>query len=200
LGSGQWNIEELRLLLEKVIPKGTSIFDYEVRAEFPDVGFRTMLLSAQRLTHPDNGQRVLLLGIADATARRQREDEKDILIGELDHRMKNLLSVTHALARQTEVAGRTAEEYRDDFLGRFGALGRSLQVSAQRGSAELPELAWAVMEPYLGGSSTITVADAPVVSLLPDQAMALGMILHELATNAVKHGALSVPEGRVKIS
>jgi two-component sensor histidine kinase len=56
------------------------------------------------------------------------------------------------------------------------------------------------MEPYLGGSITITVADAPVVSLLPDQAMALGMILHELATNAVKHGALSVPEGRVKIS
>lgn len=199
LGNGQWNIEELRLLLEKVIPNSASVFDYEVRGTFPHVGFRTMLVSAQRLKHPDNGQRVILVSIIDATERRQREDEKDILIGELDHRIKNLLSVTQALARQTGVDGRSAEEYRDIFLGRFEALGRSLAMAGSGKSADLPALARAVMEPYLDGSGAITIAEAPSVALLPDQSTALGMILHELATNAMKYGALSVPEGRVSV-
>lgn len=199
LGHGQWNIEELRLLLEQVIPRSASIFDYEVTAEFPHVGLRTMLVSAQRLAHPDNGQRVLLVTIADATERRRGEAEKDILIGELDHRIKNLLSVTHALARQTDVKGRTAEEYRDTFLGRFEALGRSMEVTANGKTAELPALARAVIEPYLDGDCVISVADEPQVGLLASKATPLGMILHELATNAAKFGALSVPSGRVKI-
>ncbi|MCE6967380.1 HWE histidine kinase domain-containing protein [Cereibacter sphaeroides] len=199
LGNGQWAIDELRLLLEKVIPNSASVFDYEVRANFPGVGLRTMLVSAQRLIHPDNGQRVLLLTVLDATVRRRKEDEKDILIGELDHRIKNLLSVTQALARQTEVAGRTAQEYRDAFLGRFEALTRSLEVSSRESSAQLPDLVRAVMEPYLDGASRISVAEAPIVPLLPAHATSLGMILHELATNAGKYGALSVPDGRVTI-
>lgn len=169
LGDGQWNIEELRRLLEDVIPKSASMFDYEVQAEFPTVGFRTMLISAQRLIHPDSGQRVLLLTMVDATIRRQKEDQKDILIGELDHRIKNLLSVTHALARQTEVAGRTATEYRDAFLGRFEALGRSLDISTRPDAAKLPDLINAVMESHLGGASTVSVAEGPSLSLLPPQ-------------------------------
>lgn len=199
LGKGQWNIDELRLLLEQVIPRSASVFDYEVRAEFPVIGLRTMLISAQRLKHPDNGNRVLLISIVDATERRQREDEKDVLIGELDHRIKNLLSVIYALARQTGVAGRTAEEYRDICLGRFEALGRSLGLGANDEGAELPALVRAVMEPYLGGTCDISLASDPKVALLPNEATALGMILHEMATNAVKYGALSVPEGRVQI-
>ncbi|ULB12457.1 PAS domain-containing protein (plasmid) [Cereibacter azotoformans] len=199
LGNGQWAVDELRLLLEKVIPNSASVFDYEVTADFPDVGPRTMLVSAQRLIHPDNGQRVLLLTIVDATTRRRKEDEKNILIGELDHRIKNLLSVTQALARQTETAGRTAEEYRDAFLGRFAALARSLEVYSRERSAQLPDLVRAVMEPYLDGASRVLVADAPTVALVPGHAMSLGMILHELATNAGKYGALSVPAGRVNI-
>ncbi len=55
LGSGQWNIPELRLLLEQVIPKSALVFDYEARADFPHVGQRAMLVSAQRLQHPDTG-------------------------------------------------------------------------------------------------------------------------------------------------
>jgi two-component sensor histidine kinase len=200
LGNGQWNIPELRVLLDEVIPKSASVLDYEVRTEFPGMGFRTMLVSAQRLQHPENGKRILLLSIMDATERRQAEDEKDILIGELDHRIKNLLAVTHALASQTEAAGRSGEEYRDDFLGRFEALTRALEVSRRGSSATLPNLVQAVMEPYRNGASTLTLATEPAISLLPKQAMSLGMILHELATNALKYGALSVPEGRLSIS
>ena len=199
LGNGQWNIDELRFLISEVIPKSASVFDYDDSTEFPHVGHRTMRVTAQRLKHPANGHRVLLLSIVDATERHRKQDEKDILIHELDHRMKNLLSMTHALARQTQVEGRSAEEYREAFLGRFGTLAKSLEITAKGQSAELPELAHVVMEPFSGGASVIEVADAPAVSLLQHQAMSLGLILHELATNAVKYGALSVPDGRVKI-
>ncbi|SDY70931.1 Two-component sensor histidine kinase, contains HisKA and HATPase domains [Citreimonas salinaria] len=199
LGDGQWNIEELRLLLEQVIPRSASVFDYEVTAEFPKIGLRTMLVSAQRLAHSVNEQRVLLVTLSDATERRRGEAEKDILIGELDHRIKNLLSVTHALARQTDVAGRSAEEYRDIFLGRFEALGRSMEVTSTGKIAELPALARAIIEPYLDGDRVILVADEPKVDLQPSKATPLGMILHELVTNATKYGALSVSDGQVKV-
>ena len=129
LDNGQWNIPELRLLLEQVIPKAAAIVDYEVQAEFPRVGFRTMLVSAQRLQHPDHSKRILMVSIVDATERRKVEDEKDILIGELDHRIKNLLAVTRALAAQTRVTDRSASEYRSDLLGRFDALARSFGLA-----------------------------------------------------------------------
>ncbi len=199
LGNGQWDIDELRLLLEQVIPKTTSIFDYEVTATFPKVGHRTMLVSAQRLKHPDNGQRVLLISMSDATERQQKDDAKDILIGELDHRIKNLLAVTRALARQTKVEGRSAEEYRDIFLGRFEALGRSMEVSSDGSAPDVAKLVQGVVSPYLEGPWVISVAEAPQVSLLANQTTSLGMILHELSTNATKYGALSVQEGSVAV-
>nr|WP_318272628.1 sensor histidine kinase [Paracoccus saliphilus] len=183
-----------------MIPKSASIFDYEVRAQFPDVGQRTMLLSAQRIEHPDSRQRVLLLSIVDATARRKKEEEKDILIGEFDHRIKNLLSVVHALARQTRVADCTAEEYRDNLIERFDALGRSLEVSAQKDARQLADLITRIMEPYRNGTSRIKIAGGPQVYLSPPQTMSLGMMMHEMATNALKYGALSVPDGQVSIA
>nr|WP_235986371.1 HWE histidine kinase domain-containing protein [Paracoccus aerius] len=198
LGNGQWNIPELRLLLEQVIPRSTSVIDYEVRAAFPHIGLRTMLVSAQRLSHPDSGQRILLLTIVDATEKRQADDDKDILIGELNHRIKNLLAVTRAIARRTAVEGRSAEAYREDFLGRFDALSRSLAASTQQTEAELSRLVRAVMEPYL--TRGVTLEGEEAITLLPRQAMSLGMILHELATNALKHGALSVSGGLLDIS
>ncbi|WP_306752505.1 sensor histidine kinase [Paracoccus actinidiae] len=199
LGNGQWNIPDLTFLLEEVIPKATSVVDYEVRAAFPHLGSRTMLVSAQRLSHPDNGQRILLLTIVDATEKRQAEEEKDILIGELGHRIKNLMAVTRAIARRTEVEGRSAAQYRNDFLGRFDALGRSLAVSSQATEADLAQLVCAVMEPYLEDTHAITLKGQGAIALLPRQAMSMGMILHELATNALKHGALSVPGGHLDL-
>ncbi|MGC9449780.1 HWE histidine kinase domain-containing protein [Cereibacter johrii] len=199
LGNGQWNIPELRLLLENVIPKSASVADYEVQTEFPDVGQRTMLVSAQRLIHPDNGQRVLLFSIVDATARRQMEVAKDFLINELDHRIKNLMSVTQALTRQTSVEGRSAEDYRDALLGRFDALARSLEVAAHKKTSRLPDLALAAMEPHLETAPAAVIAEGPVVQLSSSQATSLGLILHELATNAAKYGALSTSSGTVTL-
>jgi PAS domain-containing protein len=76
LGAGQWDVPELRHLLEDVIPKSTAVIDYEVEHDFPNVGRRTMLLSARRLFNPENNTRTLLLSMVDATERRKREAEQ----------------------------------------------------------------------------------------------------------------------------
>lgn len=199
LGDGQWAIEELRLLLEKILPRSASVFDYEVTGEFRGIGHRAMLVSAQRLVHPDLGRRVLLLTIVDATEQRRAQDRKEVLIGELHHRIKNIMSVVQSLARQTRTEGRSAEEYRAAFLDRFDALSRSLEASTGQEMTEMAALTRAVLDPYLGRSTSVTIEDGPPVALAPHQAMPLGMILHELATNALKHGALSVPDGQVEI-
>ena len=125
LGDGQWDIPELRRLLDDVIPKSTAVIDYEVEHDFPGVGRRRMLLSARRLFHPDNTSRTLLLSIVDATESRKRDAENELLLGELRHRMKNLLAMVQAIARKTTVEGRSGEDYRDDVLGRLNALVRA---------------------------------------------------------------------------
>jgi two-component sensor histidine kinase len=198
LGDGQWNIPELRRLLEEVIPKSAAVIDYEVQHDFPGVGSRTMLLSARRLFHPDNNSITLLLSIEDATKRRSTEDEKDVLLGELRHRSKNLLGMVQALARQTE--GGSVEEYRDAFLGRFEALVRAQDLtSLERDGADLAVLVRLTVEPYAAASGAIAVEPGPVSALAPVQVLPVGLILHELATNAFKYGALSVSGGRVRI-
>jgi two-component sensor histidine kinase len=201
LGDGQWDIPDLRLLLEAVIPRSAAVEGYEVEHEFPHLGRRTMLLDARKLFHPDGTGTTLLLAIEDATERRQREQEKDLLLGELRHRVKNLLALVQALARQTEAAGRSGEAYRDDFLGRFDALVRAHDLTAfGQAGADLQGLVERTLEPYAADPAAVTVEPGPAVRLASAQVLPLGLILHELATNAVKHGALSAPGGRVRLA
>ena len=158
LGNGQWNIPELRRLLVDVIPRAAAVVDFEVEHDFPGIGRRSMLLTARRLYHPDNRSHSLLLMIVDVTERNRRDAEKDLLFGELRHRIKNLLGVARAIARQTPTKGRTAEEYRDDFLGRFGALveAQELAFSAVPGNT-LEKLVERVLAPYAGDAKAVAI-------------------------------------------
>ena len=74
LGNGQWNIPELRRLLEEILPLNTRFNDFEVRHDFPDIGRRIMLLNARRIYHEDNKTRFILLAIEDITERQQAVD------------------------------------------------------------------------------------------------------------------------------
>lgn len=199
LDNGLWSIDDLRLLLEQIIPRSTSVSDYEVTAEFPVIGQRTMLLSARRIAQAGDERRVFLLTMSDVTHQERETEKLEVLVGELRHRIKNILTVAQSLARQTMVKDRTAEVYRDDILGRLNALGKALDVTTEEDKAELPALVYKVLEPYVGEGGPVMLEKGPVVSLTVSQAIGLSMMLHELATNAVKYGALSVPDGRVTV-
>ena len=200
LGNGQWDIPELRRLLEEVIPKSKAVVDYEVEHDFPSIGNRTMLVSAHRLFHPDDNSRCLLLSIVDATDRRRREAERDLLLDELRHRMKNLLGLVQALARQTTATGRSGEEYRDAFLGRFDALVRAHDAAySEAPDADLKELLERTLKPYSEGGTAIVIEEGQTVPLETSRTTSLSLILHELATNAVKYGALSTETGTIHV-
>jgi two-component sensor histidine kinase len=174
------------------VPKLHSITDYELSHDFPSIGQRIMLLSARCLFHPDNNSPNLLVVIEDVTERRRINHEKDLVIGEIQHRLKNLLAVVQAIARQTEAKDLSGEEYRDAFLARLGILIGTYDLSLpSQVRPDLHELASRVSS--MLGSEAVIIKAGPSVTLAPAQVLPLGMILHELGTNAVKHGALSVP-------
>lgn len=201
LGNGQWDIPELRKLLLEVIPKATAVVNYEVQHEFPGLGRRTMLLTARTLVHPDNASHSMLLSIVDATERFQRDAAKDLLVGELRHRMKNLFGVVQSLTRQTPVEGRSAQDFRDDLLGRFGALMEAEDlVFAETPDTALLKLFERILAPYTGSSAKVVIEPGPAVDLKARALVSLGLVIHELATNAAKYGALSVPDGQVHVS
>lgn len=199
LGTSQWDIVDLRRLLNEVIPKAAAIIGYEVTAEFPPLGRRTMLVSARRLSHPDNTSTSILMIFEDVTERRRGDAEKDILLGETRHRMKNLLAIVRALASQTEVKGRSGEEYRNAFLGRVEAVMRSEDISlGGEGGADLGDLIRNALDAL--GSDRRRIDPGPPVSLKKEQVVPISLILHELATNAFKYGALSASQGVVHLS
>jgi two-component system CheB/CheR fusion protein len=197
LGNGQWDIPELRRLLDEVLPHNHQFSDFEVEHDFEGIGRRTMLLNGRRL----DAVQLILLAIADITERKRAEAERELLMRELSHRVKNTLAVVQALAMQTDHSG-SIEEYRDKFLGRLSALARahSLLLDAQWRGADLKELVDRALEAYrVDHPDTIEVSGG-AVPLTANQGLGLSLILHELSTNAVKYGALSHAEGRVHVS
>lgn len=199
LGSHQWDVAELRALLQEVMPKSVAIIGFEVTAAFPPLGIRTMLVSARRLAHPDNNSTSILMVFEDVTEQRRGDAEKDILLSETRHRMKNLLAVVRALAAQTRAEGRSGEQYRDAFLGRFEAVLRAEEMPlAGHAESELEDLIGQALQPICPDQCRIE--PGPPVSLRREQVVAMSLILHELATNALKYGALSTPQGIVHLT
>jgi two-component sensor histidine kinase len=136
----------------------------------------------------------------DISARKAAEEERELLLGELDHRVKNLFAVVRALASQFREE-RSAAEERRVFLDRLDALVRShdLALSEDWRSVDLAALAADALAPYRGGDGGVAIT-GPAVHVSPKAAQALSLVLNELATNALKYGALSTPEGRIELA
>lgn len=139
--------------------------------------------------------------MAEAAERRRRvENQRDLLVRELHHRVKNLLTAAQSLATLSARSARDPRHFAAQFGERLRSLARthSLLLEQPAGLIPLRTLLAQLVAPYLLGDGRITMS-GPDVHLPSEAAVPLGMVLHELATNALKYGALSVAEGRLRI-
>lgn len=136
----------------------------------------------------------------DITERKRNEALQQLLIGELNHRVKNTLATVQAIAAQTVRRASSPAEFAVSFNGRLQSLARThdLLTHSSWAGADLASLVRDQV--VLGGPEGGRVALAgPHVFLEPQAALHLALVLHELGTNARKHGALSLPHGRVSL-
>lgn len=137
----------------------------------------------------------------DITERKRGEELQALLFNELNHRVKNTLATVQAIASQSMRSTTSPEAFVAAFNGRVQALARAHDLLVQGGmqGATLGDL---VREQVLLGPAegSRVVSSGPLVVLDPRVAVQLGLVLHELATNARKHGALAVPDGRLAIT
>ena len=145
-------------------------------------------------------QVVSFVGTAqDITERKEREEREHLLMREINHRAKNMLSVVDAIAHQT--ATRKPEDFIERFSERIQALSanQDLLIRNEWRGVEVEDLVCAQLAPFADLIGSRVVVRGPRLRLNAASAQAIGLALHELATNAGKYGALSMDAGRVDI-
>jgi PAS domain S-box-containing protein len=138
----------------------------------------------------------------DITEQKRREEQINLLAREADHRTKNLLALAQATVHLTN--GETAAELKSAIEGRLRALANAHTLLAQSrwAGADLRNLALEELSPYCAeddDGSRVRI-EGPSLMLEQQPAQAIALALHELTTNAVKYGALSIPSGRIAVS
>jgi PAS domain S-box-containing protein len=138
----------------------------------------------------------------DITERRRAEERQKALLDELNHRVKNTLATVQSLAAQTIRGSGVPNDVRAAFEARLMALSRTHdQLSREQWqSADFGSIIHDIFAPYRSDSADRVHLDGPTVKVAPQSALTLGMVLHELATNAAKYGALSASGGALTVS
>jgi two-component sensor histidine kinase len=143
----------------------------------------------------------------DVTGRKQAEEGSELLAGEMSHRVKNLLAIASGLTQLTSRSAASIEEMTTQLTERLTSLGRAHDLirplpGEQGRAALLGDLMSVLLSPYEDSgafSGRIRVA-VPRMGVGETTATTLAMVVHELATNSVKHGALSAPAGTLDVS
>jgi PAS domain S-box-containing protein len=137
----------------------------------------------------------------DITERIAGEEHRQFLMREIAHRSKNQLAIIQAIANQTARSSGTKREFLDQFKGRLQGLSASHDLLLKQNwrGALLEEIVRGQIEGFVGDRSSAVRLDGPSAMLTAAAAEAIGLAIHELATNSAKYGALSVPAGKVDV-
>jgi PAS domain S-box-containing protein len=181
-------------------PMRSPSYEYRVQRRNGEVRW----VEARWLTHFEHDQLERRLWSVvgtthDITERKGREERERLLMSEINHRAKNLLSVVDAIAHQT--ATRTPEDFIEHFSERIQSLSANQDLLIRNAwqGVEIEDLVRAQLAPFADLMGSRIVVVGPNLRLNAASAQAIGLALHELATNAGKYGALSTDDGRVDI-
>lgn len=180
------------------LTKAETLRNYEARLRCKDGSIREVLINSNVLWQDDKFVHTRCV-TRDITDRRRAEEREKMLAREVDHRAKNLLALVQATVQLTHAD--TVEDYKTAIKGRLQALSNAHTLLAQSrwAGASLHSLIAEELAPYRLQGVPHTLIDGPELLLEPKSAQAIAMVLHELTTNAVKYGALSVPSGRLRV-
>ena len=154
---------------------------------------------AYRLFPLADGMGVVFRDISD---RRKAEAQRDLLVGELEHRIKNTISIVLSIASQTFGPSDIGAAARQAFEARLVALANVHGVLTKHSwdSADLQEVVMMAIRPHIAPGRARFTVEGPMLRLGPKSAVSLSMAVHELCTNAIKYGALSAENGGIDIT
>lgn len=184
------------------LPLGTlCVLDYEPRDLTEDQAFTLTTLAGEVMSQLELRRAIAERDEALAASRRA-EQRQALLVRELHHRVRNTLAMVQALLGATARTTGTIREFYRSFSARIASLAKTQTLLTEDywQTAPLRELVLKELRPFEEHGKRRFVLDGPPVELSADLAVPIGMALHELTTNAVRHGALSVPAGRVEVT
>ena len=186
--------------IDEAISRGGDL-EVEYRTIAPDGQAAWVLVRGRAVRHEGGSAR--LVGVTlNITQRKRAEEQQQLLLDELNHRVKNTLATVISVAMQTRRFTQEEGGFEAAFFARVEALAQAheLLTEASWAGASLEEVIERTLAPYFGAGEAGRVSiHGPRVRLGPNAAVTLGMTFHELATNAAKYGALSTPDGRIDV-
>jgi two-component system, chemotaxis family, CheB/CheR fusion protein len=131
----------------------------------------------------------------------EAEEHQRLLVQELNHRVRNMLTVVIALAKQTLSCNEPPERTTRALIGRIQAMANSYNLISRQNwhDVSLADIVEVELGPYSNGPERVTISGPPV-KCVPSTAVSLTLVVHELATNALKYGGLSGPDGGVAVT
>jgi len=190
-----------RAVQDAIDRTGPGVFDVEFRTISPLYG-STRWVAARGRAVREHGRVIRFIGtVRDITGKKQAEEQLRVLHRELGHRLKNVLTLAQAIATQTLRNAPSIEQARNTLMARLVTMGRAQDVliAGTVAGADILTVLSAALESHGGSQSNRFRLHGPGVRLNSSAALSLALVVHELATNALKYGALSVPQGNIKL-